>query len=54
MKRRRGSEAGALHKVYELLNGPKLPEHRAEADVLRAIWVTAEGSSCSFQRSGRT
>lgn len=38
-----GQRGWALHKVYELLNGPKLPEHRAEADVLRAIWVTAEG-----------
>lgn len=38
-----GQRGWALHKVYELLEGPKLPEHRAEADVLRAIWVLAEG-----------
>ena len=38
-----GQKGWALHKTYELLKGPKLPEHRAEADVLRAVWVLAEG-----------
>ena len=33
----------ALHKAYNLIGGPELPEHRAEADVLRAIWVLAVG-----------
>ena len=33
----------ALHKAYGLIGGPALPEHRAEADVLRAIWVMATG-----------
>lgn len=38
-----GHKGWALHKAYDVIGGPKLPEHRAEADVLRAIWVLAEG-----------
>lgn len=33
----------ALHKAFDVIGGPPLPRHRAEADVMRAIWVLAEG-----------
>lgn len=41
--KRAGQKGWALHKTYDLVGGPRLPRHRAEADVLRAIWVVAEG-----------
>lgn len=37
------SKRWRLSKIYELLNGPRIPLHRAEADVLAAIWVYAWG-----------
>lgn len=41
--KRAGLKGWALHKTFDLIGGPKLPEHRAEADVMRAVWVLAEG-----------
>jgi|GEM_PF-3854383 len=38
-----GLKGWALHKAYDVIGGPPLPRHRAEADVMRAIWVLAEG-----------
>lgn len=38
-----GSSRWALEVVYDLLGGPKLPPHRAAADVLRAMWVYGAG-----------
>lgn len=32
-----------LSNVYDAIGGPALPPHRAEADVLRAVWVLATG-----------
>ncbi len=32
---------GSLHSIYDYLQGPALPPHRAVADVLRAIWLHA-------------
>lgn len=42
-KEARGLENAKLANVYDAIGGPALPEHRAEADVLRAIWVLATG-----------
>lgn len=44
LMRQAGRKGWKLHTVYEeVCKGPALPEHRAEADVLRALWVMAEG-----------
>lgn len=40
-----GRKGWKLHTAYaEVCKGPELPPHRAEADVLRALWVLAEGT----------
>lgn len=39
-----GKKGWKLHTVYEeVCGGPALPRHRAEADVMRALWVLAVG-----------
>lgn len=38
-----GLRGWKLGTVYDLCKGPELPPHRAEADVLRALWVLAHG-----------
>lgn len=39
-----GRKGWKLHTVYEeVCGGPALPRHRAEADVMRALWVLARG-----------
>lgn len=43
LMKKAGQKGFKLHNTYQLCSGPKLPDHRAEADVLRALWVMAEG-----------
>lgn len=44
MMKSAGLKGWALHAVYDqVCKGPPLPPHRAEADVMRALWVLARG-----------